>query len=66
MGVACWFPMGTRNDRIVRLAAREAVLLNSRWAPRPRCLDDTLVLRLVLELARSQILRCCGSPLSPW
>jgi hypothetical protein len=29
-GVACWFPMGTRNERIVRLAANEAQLLNSR------------------------------------
>lgn len=33
MGVACWFPMGTRNDRIVRLAAKDAILLNSRCAP---------------------------------
>ncbi len=31
-GVACWFPMGTCNERIVRLAAREATLLNSRRA----------------------------------
>ena len=31
-GVACWFPMGTRNERIVRLAAKEAQLLNSRCA----------------------------------
>ena len=31
-GVACWFPMGTRNERIVRLAAKEAQLLNSRLA----------------------------------
>ena len=30
LGVACWFPMGSRNERIVRLAAKEAVLLNSR------------------------------------
>lgn len=30
MGVACWFPMGSRNQRIVRLAAKDAVLLNSR------------------------------------
>ena len=30
MGVACWFPMGTGDVRIVRLAAREAILLNSR------------------------------------
>ncbi|KAK9837506.1 hypothetical protein WJX81_007387 [Elliptochloris bilobata] len=29
-GVACWFPMGTCNERIMRLAAREATLLNSR------------------------------------
>lgn len=29
-GVACWFPMGGRNERIVRLAAKDAVLLNSR------------------------------------
>lgn len=30
-GVAsCWFPMGTRNERIIRLAAKEASLLNSR------------------------------------
>ncbi len=28
--VACWFPMGTRDERIVRLAAKEAHLLNSR------------------------------------
>ncbi len=37
-GVACWFPMGTRDERIVRLAAREATLLNSRCAAarRPR------------------------------
>ena len=28
--VACWFPMGTRDERIVRLAAKEAQLLNSR------------------------------------
>ena len=33
-GVACWFPMGTRNERIVRLAAKEAQLLNSRCAAR--------------------------------
>ena len=32
MGVACWFPMGNKNERIVRLAAEEAVLLNSRSA----------------------------------
>ncbi len=32
-GVACWFPMGTRNERIVRLATKEAQLLNSRCAP---------------------------------
>lgn len=31
-GVACWFPMGSRNERIVRLAGKEAVLLNSRLA----------------------------------
>ena len=30
--VACWFPMGTRDERIVRLAAKEAQLLNSRCA----------------------------------
>ena len=29
-GVACWFPMGTRDERILRLPAREAILLNSR------------------------------------
>ena len=30
-GVAsCWFPMGTRHERIIRLAAKEASLLNSR------------------------------------
>ncbi|KAK9814469.1 hypothetical protein WJX72_006450 [[Myrmecia] bisecta] len=29
-GVACWFPLGCRNERIVRLTAKEAVLLNSR------------------------------------
>ena len=30
-GVAsCWFPMGTRNEHIIRLAAKEASLLNSR------------------------------------
>lgn len=28
--VACWFPMGSRDERIVRLAAKEAQLLNSR------------------------------------
>ncbi len=28
--VACWFPMGTRDERIVRLAGKEAQLLNSR------------------------------------
>ena len=31
--VACWFPMGTRDERIVRLAAKEAQLLNSRQVP---------------------------------
>jgi len=31
--VACWFPMGTRDERIVRLAAKEAQLLNSRQTP---------------------------------
>ena len=31
MGVACWFPMGNKNERIVKLAAKEAVLLNSRY-----------------------------------
>ena len=31
-GIAsCWFPMGTRNERIIRLAAKEASLLNSRY-----------------------------------
>lgn len=30
-GVACWYPMGGRNERIVRLAAKDAVLLNSRF-----------------------------------
>ncbi|KAK9865441.1 hypothetical protein WJX84_000186 [Apatococcus fuscideae] len=29
-GVACWFPMGTRNERIVRLPVQEASILNSR------------------------------------
>lgn len=30
-GVAsCWFPMGSRHERIIRLAAKEASLLNSR------------------------------------
>ena len=29
-GVACWFPMGTRDERILRLPAKEAILLNSR------------------------------------
>ncbi len=28
--VACWFPMGMRDERIVRLAGKEAQLLNSR------------------------------------
>lgn len=28
--VAVWFPMGVRNDRVLRLASKEAVLLNSR------------------------------------
>ena len=28
---SCWFPMGTRNERIIRLAAKEASLLNSRY-----------------------------------
>lgn len=28
--VAVWFPMGPRNDRVLRLAAKESVLLNSR------------------------------------
>ncbi|GIL89846.1 hypothetical protein Vretimale_19274 [Volvox reticuliferus] len=28
--VAIWFPMGRRGDRVLRLSAREAVLLNSR------------------------------------
>ena len=31
-GVACWFPMGTRNERIVRLPVQEASILNSRSA----------------------------------
>ena len=31
MGVACWFPMSARNERIVRLAGKEAILLNSRY-----------------------------------
>ena len=30
-GVVCWFPMGTRDERILRLPAKEAILLNSRW-----------------------------------
>lgn len=34
-GVACWFPMGTRNERIVRLATKEAQLLNSRCLGTP-------------------------------
>lgn len=34
-GVACWFPMGTRNERIVRLATKEAQLLNSRFLATP-------------------------------
>ncbi|KAL6758986.1 hypothetical protein V8C86DRAFT_3133779, partial [Haematococcus lacustris] len=29
-GVAVWFPMGGRNERVLRIAAKEAVLLNSR------------------------------------
>ena len=29
-GVPCWFPMGTRDERILRLPAKEAILLNSR------------------------------------
>ena len=29
-GMAVWFPMGTHNQRVVRLAWRESVLLNSR------------------------------------
>lgn len=28
--VAIWFPMGRGGDRVLRLTAREAVLLNSR------------------------------------
>ena len=31
-GVAIWSPMGTGDDRIVRIAARECKLLNSRRA----------------------------------
>ena len=40
MGVACWFPMGLRDERIVRLAAREASLLNSRCAVSWQCNAD--------------------------
>ena len=40
MGVACWFPMGLRDERIVRLAAREASLLNSRCAGPWKCSPD--------------------------
>ena len=40
MGVACWFPMGSRDERIVRLAAREASLLNSRCAVSWQCSAD--------------------------
>lgn len=32
-GVAIWFPMGSRNERIVRLATKEATILNSRFWP---------------------------------
>lgn len=28
--VAIWFPMGTQNERVLRVTAKEAVLLNSR------------------------------------
>ena len=37
--VACWFPMGTRDERIVRLAAKEAQLLNSRQTIWPMAID---------------------------
>lgn len=33
-GVAIWSPMGSGNQRIVRIAARDAKLLNSRCATR--------------------------------
>ena len=40
-GVPCWFPMGTRDERILRLPAKEAILLNSRFGG---CLRNVLVL----------------------
>jgi hypothetical protein len=36
-----WFPMGRRNERVLRIAAKEAVLLNSRdkvWTSPSQCL----------------------------
>ena len=44
-GIAsCWFPMGTRNERIIRLAAKEASLLNSRYMQACRKALDLYVL----------------------
>lgn len=28
--VAVWFPMGTKNERVLRLVANDAIILNSR------------------------------------
>jgi len=55
-GVACWFPMGTRDERIVRLAAREATLLNSRCGRARR--------RGARGAARGRLLLCLHRPTS--
>ena len=57
MGVACWFPMGLRDERIVRLAAREASLLNSRCAVSWQCSDDSAILMMGAEAAACSLPR---------
>ena len=47
-GVPCWFPMGTRDERILRLPAKEAILLNSRCA----CTCTSLIVRWWQTLCR--------------
>lgn len=58
-GVACWFPMGTRNERIVRLAADEAQLLNSR------CVHMSFLLVWFLKSLEADVHSVCCSVLHP-
>ena len=64
--VACWFPMGTRDERIVRLAAKEAQLLNSRCLSGRRHPAGVPQAQMLARGATPlQLERCCRLQLLP-